>query len=175
MRLLLFDHAQEVFCQFLTRLSRCDTCRTKTQTRCADWLTLFLASALLGRVLDQHWAVVEPLSSRADWVSYHYYVGLLKISEDKVSQFLCFCFFFKYGDINQCIRLSRGKGQEQVSVCNQKESVYLFLILVFAKLKLELSFSLEKRKRVNISTGTCINHEEKLKWLNCCVLRRIEL
>lgn len=25
------------------------------------------------------------MSSRADWVSYHYYVGLLKISEDKVN------------------------------------------------------------------------------------------
>lgn len=46
-----------------------------------------MASSLLDRVLDQHWAVVEPLSTRADWVSYHYYVGLLKISEDKVSYF----------------------------------------------------------------------------------------
>eukprot|EP00903_Cladosiphon_okamuranus_P015911 g14696.t1 len=37
-------------------------------------------------VVDQHWAVVEPMSSRADWVSYHYYVGLLKISEDKYKE-----------------------------------------------------------------------------------------
>ncbi|CAN0018434.1 unnamed protein product [Hapterophycus canaliculatus] len=37
-------------------------------------------------VLDQHWSVVEPMSSRADWVSYHYYVGLLKISEDKYKE-----------------------------------------------------------------------------------------
>lgn len=42
-------------------------------------------SPLNGRVVEQHWAVVEPLSSKSDWVSYHYYVGLLKISEDKVS------------------------------------------------------------------------------------------
>lgn len=41
---------------------------------------------LFGRVLEQHWEVVEPMSTRADWVSYHYYVGLLKISEDKVSR-----------------------------------------------------------------------------------------
>ncbi|CAN0302920.1 unnamed protein product [Ectocarpus sp. 12 AP-2014] len=34
-------------------------------------------------VLEQHWTVVEPMSSRADWVSYRYYVGVLKISEDK--------------------------------------------------------------------------------------------
>ncbi|CAM9154842.1 unnamed protein product [Ascophyllum nodosum] len=37
-------------------------------------------------VLEQHWAVVEPMSSTADWVSYHYYVGLLKISEDKYKE-----------------------------------------------------------------------------------------
>lgn len=40
------------------------------------------------RVLEQHWDVVEPMSTRADWVSYHYYVGLLKISEDKASWLL---------------------------------------------------------------------------------------
>jgi len=28
------------------------------------------------------------MSSRADWVSYHYYVGLLKISEDKVGRLI---------------------------------------------------------------------------------------
>lgn len=38
----------------------------------------------LCRVLEQHWAVVEPMSTKSDWVSYHYYIGLLKISEDKV-------------------------------------------------------------------------------------------
>ncbi|CAM9631518.1 unnamed protein product [Laminaria digitata] len=37
-------------------------------------------------VLEQHWDVVEPMSTRADWVSYHYYVGLLKISEDKYKE-----------------------------------------------------------------------------------------
>lgn len=40
------------------------------------------------RVLEQHWAVVEPMSTKSDWVSYHYYVGLLKISEDKASLFV---------------------------------------------------------------------------------------
>ncbi|CAM9121385.1 unnamed protein product [Sphacelaria rigidula] len=37
-------------------------------------------------VLEQHWAVVEPMSTKSDWVSYHYYVGLLKISEDKYKE-----------------------------------------------------------------------------------------
>ena len=44
-----------------------------------------LASCFTCRVLEQHWDVVEPMSTRADWVSYHYYVGLLKVSEDKAS------------------------------------------------------------------------------------------
>lgn len=47
-----------------------------------------LAFYFTRRVLEQHWDVVEPMSSRADWVSYHYYVGLLKISEDKASWLL---------------------------------------------------------------------------------------
>lgn len=38
----------------------------------------------IARVLEQHWDVVQPLSDKADLVAYHYYVGLLKISEDKV-------------------------------------------------------------------------------------------
>lgn len=37
-------------------------------------------------VLEQHWAVVEPMSTKSDWVSYHYYIGLLKISEDKYKE-----------------------------------------------------------------------------------------
>lgn len=45
-----------------------------------------MASYFIRRVLEQHWDVVEPMSTRADWVSYHYYVGLLKISEDKASR-----------------------------------------------------------------------------------------
>lgn len=49
-----------------------------------------LGTSFPRRVVDQHWAVVEPMSSRADWVSYHYYVGLLKISEDKASGSLSF-------------------------------------------------------------------------------------
>ena len=36
------------------------------------------------RVLEQHWDVVAAMSSKGDMVAYQYYVGLLKISEDKV-------------------------------------------------------------------------------------------
>lgn len=71
------------------------------------WLHV-LGNSLPGRVVDQHWAVVEPMSSRADWVSYHYYVGLLKISEDKVSR-PCVVVVF--------VVLGRSVGRSFVSCC----------------------------------------------------------
>ncbi|CAM9488721.1 unnamed protein product [Discosporangium mesarthrocarpum] len=34
-------------------------------------------------VLTQHWDAVRPMASKGDLVAYHYYTGLLKLSEDK--------------------------------------------------------------------------------------------